>query len=331
MEVLLHQTEFRAMGCTMSAWVVAADPRAARARLAAVWALVRLVDARLSRFRPDSELSRLNARSGQEVPVSPVLWEVLQAALTAARQTSGLFDPALLDALEAAGYDRDFDSIAWANGATGPAEAMPHQPEAWRSIRLHPKARSVVLPAGVRVDLGGIAKGWTADRAAAILSSLGPCLVDAGGDIAARGVPPGYAGWPVGVADPVAPEADLALLLVRDGGVATSGTDHRRWRQGRRLQHHIIHPRTGRPAWTDVLAVTTLAGSAAQAEVHAKVAVILGAEGGWRYLEGISSVEGLLVQRDGGRAATSGLHSYLWPGAGSGLPRGAAHRQERAG
>lgn len=312
---------FRAMSCEMAAWVIAADARIARAHLEATREFIETVEAHLSRFRPESELSRLNARAGQEVAVSPLLWEVLEWALEAARRTEGVYDPTVLDALEAAGYDRSFDDrrrLAADPRNDDRLVSTPHRPSAigdrssaWQAIRLNPHARSVTLPPGVRLDLGGVAKGWTAERAADRLARLGPCLVDAGGDIAARGSPPGEPGWPIAVADPRDPDADLALLIVRDRGVATSGIDYRRWVHNGTLQHHLIDPRTGRPAATDLLTATVVAPDATEADLHALVALLLGAEDGVRYLLRQKGVEGLLVRDTGDLLTTPGFERYV--------------------
>lgn len=227
--VQLHRVAFRAMGSGIGMWLLSDNAEAANGRLGAAWAFMRLVERQLSRFLPDSEMSLLNARAGFPTQVSPVLWQALGAALDAARRTSGLCDPTVIDALEAAGYARSF-----ADGLDADAPvAQPAPPKAgWRDIRMDERTRTVALPPGVRIDLGGNAKAWAAERAADMMASLGPCLVDAGGDIAARGTSPdSEAGWPVGVADPHQPDADLCVLRVHDRGVATSGVDYRRWRR----------------------------------------------------------------------------------------------------
>ncbi len=306
------------MNCQMAAWVVTAEPEAAREHLAQVRAFIHTIEAQLSRFRQESELSRLNARAGQTVQVSPLLWDVLVQALDAACQTDGLYDPTILDALEAAGYDRSFDE-GWRskNRHFAPALpaplALPDRPEAaWRQIWLDPETRRVTLPPGVRIDLAGIAKGWVADQAADRLAVLGPCLVDAGGDIATRGQPPGEAGWAIGVADPHNPDTDLAVLLVKDQGVATSGIDYRRWRKNGAPQHHAIDPRTGRPAQTDLLAVTVIAPTATEADLHALVALLLGAEKGRQYLLRQRGVEGLLVCNEGRHVVTPAFQKFVF-------------------
>ncbi len=308
-----YQRTFRAMGCEMAAWVVAADARMAEARLVAVQTWIETAEGQLSRFRPESELSRLNERSGEMVAVSPLLWDLLVYALEAARRTDGLYDPTVLDALERAGYDRPFAEIGTSQAVGSSSSGLVSAPRssAWREIRLDPKRRRVRLPAGVRLDLGGVAKGWVADRAAARLAALGPCLVDAGGDIAVRGAPPGQSGWLIGVADPHHPERDLALITLADGGVATSGTDYRRWYRDGVLQHHIIDPRTGHPAQTDLVSVTVVAAEAAQADVEALVVLLLGAEQGRRYLQQRPWLEALLIGEDGRQWTTPQFHRFL--------------------
>ena len=299
---------FRAMNCGMGAWVVASDAEAAEARLAAVEAFMHATEAALSRFRPDSDLSRLNAQAGRPVQVSPLLAETLALALDAARQTQGLYDPTMLAALEAAGYDRSFEQLDGAT-ATRPL-SVPRS--TWRDVQFDAAHRRVTLPTGVRLDLGGIVKGWAADRAATMLAQVGACLVDAGGDLMARGAPVEYPAWPVGVADPRDPDRDLALLMLSDRGVATSGTDYRRWGQGETMRHHIIDPRTRRPAQTDLLSVTVVAPTAVQADLHAKVALMLGAGEGLRTLERLPEVEGLLIGEDGRQWQTAGFGQYVY-------------------
>jgi thiamine biosynthesis lipoprotein len=269
-----------------------------------------LVEARLSRFLPESELSQLNARTGETVPVSSMLWEVIGCALQISCNTGGLYDPTILDVLETAGYDRTWQAVVDDHRLPG---TVARRHTGWRDIRLDPDVQRVTLPPGVRLDLGGIAKAWASDRPADRLSCLGPCLVDAGGDIAMRGRPMGMTGWTIGVADPLQAETDLAVLVIGDGGVATSGIDYRRWRRGGMVQHHIIDPRFGRPAETDLLTATVVASSAMQADVHALTALILGAQHGSRYLVSQQGVEGLLVGPDGSRLATPGFTHYTLP------------------
>jgi len=310
----LHRLCFKAMGCGMSLWLAGCEPAVAYPHLQAARLSIELAENELSRFRPASGLSRMNRLSGQPVPVSPILWEVMSAALEAAKATHGLYDPTVLRALESAGYKTSFETLKGQQaGQKGPGEGTYNY--SWKDILLDPVARTVTIPVEAGIDLGGIAKGWTARQVAQSLGEAGPCLVDAGGDIAARGAPPGMAGWPVGVANPLQPELNLTVLTVCDGGMATSGIDYRRWTSNGHLQHHIIDPRTGSPARTDLLAVTVMAQDVVHAEIHAKAALILGASAGWDYLSGLDGVEGVLMLQDGSNVITPGLEHYIWKDA----------------
>ena len=230
------------MGTAVELLVEAAPGRTCRAALDAAEAEIRRVEARLSRFRPDSELSALNRRG--RLAAGPELMRVTELALAARERTGGRFDPTVHDAVAAAGYDRSFELVpAMAEG--GP-EAPP--PGCGGEVRVDRRAGEIVLGPGVRLDLGGIGKGYAADRAASLLARAGPCLVNAGGDLAVAGRPRDEP-WPVAVEVP-----DGALTLgLREGGMATSGRDRRRWWRCGEERHHLIDPARGRPAASDLL------------------------------------------------------------------------------
>ena len=193
-----------------------------------------------------------------------------------------------------------------------PGEVPEHCPRyTWRDIACDPLTRTVTLPLGLHLDLGGTAKGWAATRAADMLADLGPCLVDAGGDLAARGAPPGLDGWPIGVAAPDHADPCWSNLMVRDRGVATSGVDYRRWMRGGVEQHHIIDPRTQRPAATDLRTATVIAPDATQADLYALVMMLLGREQGLAYLQAHPNLDGLLVDSEGHQWLTPGMAAYL--------------------
>jgi thiamine biosynthesis lipoprotein len=179
----MQQIEFRAMGCQMLAAVDSDEARAAEA-LAQVPAWFAEWETTLSRFRPESELSRLNQSDGSAVRVSETLAQVLEQSLIAARASAGLVTPTVLNALEAAGYDRSFELMD--RHAAIRAE-LPARVADWRGVEFDAATRTVRLPRGVRLDFGGIAKSWAADQAARRLSEFAPALVDAGGDIAISG------------------------------------------------------------------------------------------------------------------------------------------------
>jgi len=299
---------FRAMGCTVRAEVASLDPRA-QTPLEQVSALFETWESSLTRFRPDSELCRLNERAGETVAVSQVLWKVIQASIRAARISDGLVTPMVLRALQAAGYDRPFDEL---RGEDHPPVRSAVPVADWREIVLNPADRTVRLPLGGRLDLGGVGKGWAAEQAADRLKSLGPVMVNAGGDIAFSGRWQGSRPWMIGVADPRRPERELTTLAIWSGGVATSGTDFRRWTTGGVEQHHLIDPRTGAPAESDVLSATVVAPSLMIAEVAAKVAILLGSRDGLAWIESQPDLAGLLVLVNGETLESRRLAQHVW-------------------
>jgi thiamine biosynthesis lipoprotein len=217
------------------------------------------LEALLSRFLDDSELSRLNCEGS--IDAGPDLLRVVTLALDARRYTGGRFDPTVHDAVVAAGYDRTFAEIEPERDTRAGAPA----PGAGRVLV---DGSRIQLEAGVRLDLGGIGKGYAAERAADLLATAGPCLVNAGGDIATRG-----GSWPVGVETGGEP----LTLELSGAALATSGRDRRRWKRNGRELHHLIDPLTGEPAKSDVLRVTVVADDAVEAEVRAKSLFLAGA------------------------------------------------------
>ena len=210
-----------------------------------------LVDRACSRFREDSELARANARPCVRLPVTPLFAFFLRVALDAAASTGGLVSPALGRPLRAAGYDRTFALVRARDGWT--ARTVPAAPDAWRGIELDDDRCELRVPRGVALDLGATAKALAADRAAArIAEETGAgVLVSLGGDLAVAGeVPSG--GWPVRIADDHAAPLDRPgpTIGVSAGGLATSSLTVRSWRVDTGVAHHIIDPRTGRPAET---------------------------------------------------------------------------------
>ncbi len=279
---MLHTHRFRAMNTDVAAWLWSDSPLAG-VRLREIEHFFAQVEAELSRFRPQSGLSRLNAAAGRgPQPVSPLLLEVLALALEAARASDGVFDPTVLHALHAAGYDRSFDQIA---AGVGVSQHTPGTAAigGWQQVRVDVAEGTVTLPASLGIDLGGIAKGWAVDQAARELGQWGPALVDAGGDIRSVGMP--GEPWPVAVQDPFDETRDLAVVLLADTAVATSSIGGRRWLRNGQPMHHLIDPRTGQPSRSDLHTVTVVAPTAVDAEVAAKVALLLGRQAGRSYLE----------------------------------------------
>jgi FAD:protein FMN transferase len=267
------------------------------------------VDLACSRFRPDSELSRLNASGGAVLPVSKLFAELVEAALRAARLTDGDVDPTCGQALEEIGYDRDF-AVLQAAGArslrSGPA---PQSVAGWRSVLLDRKRGLVQLANGAQLDLGATAKAWAADRCASLIAAKTDAgvLVSLGGDIAVAGAPPAD-GWRVRVTDDHAagPDAPGQTVTIRSGGLATSSTTVRTWAVGGQRVHHIINPATGRSAASCWRTVSVAAGSCADANT-ASTAAIIRSEAALPWLQE-SCLPSRLVRQDGTVETTAG-----WP------------------
>ena len=264
---VLVDESFDALGTTCRVVVEAPDAEILAARLRS---LVEDHHRRLSRFIPGSELCALNADPRERVPVSPALADAVRAALWAAGRSGGLVDPTLLDQLERAGYRESLTGRArapWTAPEGPPRPARPHPREAWREIRV--EDGFVLRPPGLRLDLGGSAKGHIADLAAHILAPAPRWAVDCGGDVRVGG----DVQQVVLVEHPFRDDS-AATLTLRHGAVATSSIHARAWRGG----HHLLDPATGEPAWTGVIAATATAPTTLEAETLAKVAVLGGPE-----------------------------------------------------
>ncbi len=280
--------EFRAMGTDVELLLDAEDGEQTRSALRAVEEEFERLEAMLSRFRPESDLSRLNREGKIEAP--PDLERVVELALEARESTNGRFDPTVYDALAQAGYDRSFEQVA----PDAAADAAGDDSEGARCggrVTIDAATGTIELEPGFHIDLGGIGKGYAVDRAVEILAVSGPCLVNAGGDLAVRGDKP----WPVGVED------GPTLELTR-GAIATSGRDQRHWRRGGHERHHLIDPATGRPSETDLLRVTVVASLAVEAEVLAKNLFLAGESEA-----AAAGVPALLVTADGRKRLVGGL------------------------
>lgn len=295
---------FRAMGCQVNIWLET-DQDGDRL-LREVPAEVESIEAVLSRFRPESELSHLNQNIGEWVEVSETLLANVLAAKQGARITNGLYHPMLHDALVAAGYDRSFDQIESSEAAI----AIPPVTD-WQSIQVNIPQRKVRIPAPV--DVGGVAKGWTAEKIANRLAVYGACLVDMGGDMAARGTPQDQAGWVVAVAEPGGQEGDIVQVIVRNAAIVTSGKDYRHWQRGGKNQHHIIDPRTGQSAQTDVTSVTVMHPYAPTAEVYAKAVMLLGSKRGLEWINEQPNASALVACDDGSVLATNAFELCFVP------------------
>src|SRR5450759_1405989 len=245
---------FEALGTNCSLFAIGLS----RSRLLEAEFWLRRLGARLTRFSPDSELSRFNASPGGWRDVSPELESLLRESLRAFETSAGLVNVAVLRSMEAVGYTRPLsEGRPVANEPRAcPLQALPEV------LAVRPGAAR--LEPGAGIDLGGIAKGWMADR---LRVSLGPnALANLGGDLSAGGAGPAGAGWPVGIAG--------ATVLLREQGAATSSVRRRRWGEN----HHLIDPRTGRPARTGREEVSVVAANGVEAEIVAKAALLVGPE-----------------------------------------------------
>ena len=271
----MEYLEFRAMNSDI---VLAAEgePESIARGFDQAQSLITSFEARLTRFSDTSELARLNRANGEWFHASDELFDVVLQAYEYVDETGGLFDPSVLDALESAGYDRSMDDIR-AHGVTRMAAPIRHRAFDLGAVKLDPDTRAIRLPRGMRLDLGGIAKGWIAERAAQELATYSDaCAVSAGGDMFMVGWPAGETAWRVTLEDPRDPDQTMAILRVGQGAVATSSIMKRRWQQGKRVRHHLIDPRSGAPAETEWSSVTVIAPHATAAEVFAKALLIGG-------------------------------------------------------
>jgi thiamine biosynthesis lipoprotein len=294
----LQREAFRAMGtsCTLAVTALPHDAASARRALAAGRTEIEACEQVLTRFDPASDLSRTNDHAGEWVEVDARLVDALRVARLARAATGGRFDPTILPALVAAGYDRSFEELE---------ERPALSRVGWRpggEIDIAPGRPCVRLERGTAVDLGGIGKGFSASRALDAMREAWPllpgALVDLGGDVAVWGVPPERGPWRIAVADPRRPELALGVLSVEDGAVATSGRSARRFGPGRSL-HHLIDPRTGEPAVAGPLAATVVARDAAWAEAHATALAVSGIGDARAHVAEHPELAALLVFADG--------------------------------
>lgn len=269
---------FRALGT--GAVVLSTDPAAIDAATHAVQAELAEIDRACSRFRPDSDLERVNRAQGRPVVVGPLLLDALDVALRAARLTDGDVDPTIGKVLRVLGYDRDFEAL---DDSDDPIVRVAFVP-GWKQVRVDRIAGTARVPAGVQLDLGATAKALAADRAAARARAAAGCgiLVSLGGDLATAGEPV-TEGWRVRVtdwhgADPndIA-DPDGETVVIHDGALATSSTTVRRWRRSGNALHHIVDPKTGMPAAGEWRTVSVAAATCVDANIATTAAIIRGA------------------------------------------------------
>jgi thiamine biosynthesis lipoprotein len=328
----LVTTTFRAMNTRveMQLAIDTAAPRlakrvaAAQVDLETAAAHLRDLEARLTRFQPTSELSALNRASGAWFSASNTLFEVTRLATEACDASGGLFDPTILNALEAAGYDRSFDEIG--QRELGPRPNAPSS-HAGARIELDPAHHAIRLEAGARLDLGGIAKGWIVDQIIdGPLSGYPNALVSAGGDVRLRGGSESGLAWLVGVRDPrddmqpapAEPHPPIAIVPLARGALATSGAVKRWWLVEGQRRHHLIDPRTGLPAEQSaddpsvrILSATALAPCCWQADVLAKLLLLVAPEQRASLAPWQTPSAWLLALEDGRVVPSANLQDYV--------------------
>jgi thiamine biosynthesis lipoprotein len=295
-----HDDSFDAMGSRLR--LLLGDPRpemgSPQETAADVRQFVAEFDAALSRFKPGSELCRLNDDRRERVPASGLLRDAIKAGLGAAQQSGGLVDPTLVDEIEAAGYFASRAGLpagplgAALAAAPSRRPAGPRPGARWRRFEVDDAAGVVVRPSGLRFDSGGTGKGLAADLISSRLCGYSRFLVDCGGDIRIGGPRALIQPYDVFVEHPLTEELACVLRL-GSGAVATSGLGKRVWRRPEGgYAHHLLDPSTGAPAWTGVIAATALGATALEAETTAKAALLSGPDAGRAIL---SERGGLLV------------------------------------
>ena len=269
-------------------------------------------DLACSRFRADSELEAVNRAGGATVAVGPLLEQAIDAALMAAQVSGGALDPTVGAALIALGYDRDLDAVRAGRAPAVRAASVP----GWQTVQLDRHRHTVRIPAGARLDLGASAKALAADVAAEAARSAAGCgvLVSFSGDLALAGEPPA-AGWTIRVTDDhrAGPEEPGQSIILRDGGLATSSRCARRWDTAAGSQHHLIDPRTGRPATTPWRTVSVHAASCLEANI-ASTALMVAGEAALPLLDDAGLPARLVTE------AGWVEHRHGWPADGEDLP-----------
>ncbi len=272
---VLGMVDGRALGTSMR--LIVTRPEALTAAKEAADRIINAIDEAASRFREDSELSRVNREAGREVRISPLLAQAIAAGLRGAGLTDGAVDPTVGTAVRLAGYDRDFASIP-PDGT--PINLSVARVPGWQAIQFDEGARVVLVPTGVEIDLGATAKALAADLAAAAAvkaAGAGGVLVSLGGDIAVAGDPP-IQGWAVQASeDSNAPiDDDEETITIESGGIATSSTTVRQWTRGGLVLHHIIDPSTGLPVAGRWRTASVVAASCVDANIASTAAIVMG-------------------------------------------------------
>lgn len=297
------------MGCAARVLLVGGSDELAAAARRRIGDL----ESRWSRFRPESELSRLGEHPGDPVVVSLDTYTLVERAVRGWEATAGRYDPTVGDAVMVLGYDRSFELLAQRppSEAASTIGADPPVVPGCAGIELDPVVRAVTLPAGVRIDPGGIGKGLAGDMVAAEMLAAGAAgvLIDLGGDLRVAGVPPDGNAWTISIEDPFRPERELARVALLDGAVVTTSITWRKWELAGRTVHHIVDPSTGDLSTSEVVSATIVAGEGWWGEVLAKAAFLAGMDEG-ADLVAASGATGVLVDSAGRVREVDGFGSY---------------------
>lgn len=247
---------------------------------------------RYSRFVVGNELYQLNGYAGQNFEASDMLVDILNEANNAYDLTKGVFDPTIIGSLEKVGYDQRFDDLS-VMGETG--EEHLDLDKIKEEFMLRPKFQQLIVqgnrlskPEGLRLDFGGLGKGYIVDfLSSKLFVGIRDFWISAGGDLAVKGSEAGGTGWLIGVQNPHQPDKEIFSVRTKGQlcGIATSGVFKRKGRHGGHEWHHLIDPRNGLPAVNDVLAVTAIASNAKRADVFAKTVLILGEQAGLDFID----------------------------------------------
>jgi thiamine biosynthesis lipoprotein len=306
----MNYDEFRAMNSSIVLAASGSDTPLIKNGFLQTRQFIQENEQRFTRFSEMSELSQLNRSAGLWFQASDEMFQVIEEARRLAIETDGLFNPAILPALKQAGYDRSMDKIR-SHSIRMDLSLVVEQHD-FRKIQLEWETKSILLPEGMQVDLGGIAKGWIAEQAAKQLAKASnACVVNAGGDMFMINLPQGETDWQIGLENPLEPDQDLAILHVFPGAIATSSITKRQWKKNGQLQHHLIDPRTGKPALTEWLSVTVWAERGAEAEVYAKVLLIAGDQVADRIINNQSSKAYLAVDKHGWISGSKNYHEVF--------------------
>lgn len=309
-------TEFKAMGTDILATIVCGDKKYADQEFKNILAEITAFENRFSRFKENSELSLLNKSSGIFFQASDEMIELLLRAKEAHEITDGIFDPAILPVLENIGYDRDFESIkakAVMASAKQIQKKFSNLPKFENAI-IDDQKNTVKMPPGMKIDLGGIAKGFIADKIATRLKNkFENFWIAAGGDMYLRGCDSENKNWQVGVQNPLKHNRDVLSLNIPAGGatVATSGITKRKGKAGSFNWHHLIDPRTNLPTDNGILGATVIADLVWLADVLAKTALILGEKEGIDFLNKLPNVSGLLIDNNLKIFFSKGMKDYV--------------------